>query len=142
MSLSLFAVENVQLFVQSPIVIDVADQEQTSGEEVKDARKPLAHVKSVYSQDTEESEQDPGHIVIISPRSELDVSLAIHGGNKKEIYDPADEQQTKGEKIDGSGHGFSVIKPVRARETEDPKNVADRLAVTVAFEISHLQSSQ
>jgi hypothetical protein len=47
MPLSPFAVETVQLFVQGPIVIDVADQEQTSGEEVEDAREPLVHVKAV-----------------------------------------------------------------------------------------------
>jgi hypothetical protein len=141
MELLLLAIENGQLIVQGPVVIDVSDEKKTSGEEVEDARKPLAHVKSVNPENAEKGEQNPCHIIIVTSCSETKVGFTIHGWNKKEIHNPADEKQPQSEKVDGSCHGFAIIKSVGTGETENPKDVADHLAVRVAFDISHFISS-
>jgi hypothetical protein len=140
--LLLLAVQNGQLIVQGPEIINVSDEEKTSGEEVEDSREPFAHVKPVNSENAKKGEQNPCHIIIVPSRSETKVGLTIHGWNEKEINDPTDEKQAQSEKIDGSGYRLAVIKPVGTSETEDPKNVADHLSVRVAFNVSHLLSSQ
>jgi hypothetical protein len=107
-----FTVQNGQLIVQGPIVVDIADKKKTPGEKVEDPREPLAHVKPVNPENAEKGEQNPCDIVIVSSRSETKVGLTIHGWNEKEIHDPADEKQPQSEKIDGSCHGFAIIKPM------------------------------
>jgi hypothetical protein len=133
----LLAVQNSQLIVQGPIVIDVSNKKKASSEKVEDSCEPLAHVKSVDPEDPEKGEQNPGHVIIVSAWSEPEVGLAIHRWDQKEIHDPSDEKQSQREEIYGSSHGFAVIEPVGSGETEDPKNVADPLAVRITFDIRH-----
>jgi hypothetical protein len=89
-----FTVEDGQLIVQSPIVINVTDEKQTTGEKVDDSREPLAHIKPVNPENPEKGEQNPGHVIIVSTCSESEVGLAIHRGDQKEIHDPTDEKQS------------------------------------------------
>jgi hypothetical protein len=107
-----FTVQNGQLIVQGPVVIDVSDKKKTTGEEVEDSREPFTHVKPVNPENAEKCEQNPCHIVIVSSRSETKIGLTIHGWNQKEIHNPTDEKQPQSEKIDGSCHGFAIIKPM------------------------------
>ena len=74
---------------------------------------------------TEEGEEKPGNIVIDLAFVEADVSIPVHSRNEKEINDPADEKQTQGEKIEGSGDRLAIIEAMGADEAEDPEEVAD-----------------
>jgi hypothetical protein len=90
----MFTVQNGQLIVQGPVVINVSDEKKTSGEEVEDSCEPFAHVKPVNPQNAQKREQNPCYIVIVFPALKRR-SATIHGWNQKEIRNPADEKQPR-----------------------------------------------
>jgi len=79
----------------------------------------------VNSEKAEESEEQPGNIVIYLAFVETDIGVPVHSWYEEEINDPTDEKQTQGEKVEGSGDRLAVIEAMGTEETEDPEEVAN-----------------
>ena len=77
------------LSVQRPEVIQDAEQEQTAGTQVNDPGDPLAHVHAVYTEQTQERQQNPGHAVVGVSGGKTQVCLAVHAGDQKQVDQPA-----------------------------------------------------
>ena len=69
----------------------------------------------------------------LPPWYKANISLPGHRGNEEKIHYPANKENTEGKEIDGSGYGFTVIKPVCTEETENPDQVTDRQVMGLFF---------
>jgi monofunctional biosynthetic peptidoglycan transglycosylase len=127
----LSAVDYRDLIVQRPEIIKVAQPEDAAGQQIDDTDQPFAHVHAVNAQQPQEGEQHPGHRVVDGAAAEADACLAVHGGNQKQVDDPADAQQAEGEKVDGARYGFAEVKAVGTGKSENPEDVADRFEMGV-----------
>ena len=78
------------------------------------------------AEQAEEGQQQPGDIVVDVAIDEANIRLPVHLGDQEKIDDPADEQQSKGEEIDGSGDWPAVVETVHAEKTEYPEKVAEK----------------
>src|SRR5690606_34280755 len=112
------------LFVQRPVVIQYAQQEQATSEEVDDRGDPYAHVQAMGTEDYQKGQQNPAQIEIDPSRSEALIRSGVHRWNQKQIHDPADEEQPQGEKIQGARPGFAVVETVCPHKTENPQQIA------------------
>ena len=77
------------------------------------------------TEQSEKSEQNPCDGIIEISFLVPEIRQTVHGGNQKKIDNPADKEKPQGKKPDGSRNGFAVVKPMGARKTKDPKDVAD-----------------
>lgn len=119
------AIGLVDLFVQRPKIIEPADAEKTSGQQVDDTRDPFFEVEAVDSEQAEERQENPSDRVIHGARGETHLSPSIHRRNQEQIDQPPDPEQTKREEPNRSTDLFTVIETVGAEETEDPNDVPD-----------------
>jgi hypothetical protein len=74
----------------------------------------------VYPEESEKCEQNPRYRVVEMTTAVPEIGVAVHGRNEKKIDDPADQEEPKSKEPDGSRNGLAVVKPMGARETEDP----------------------
>lgn len=111
--------------VKSPEVIQVTNQKQAAGTKIDDAADPFTHVEAVNAEDTKKGEEKPADIEIIFTGLVFQISFALHGRDLKDVDDPANEQETEGQKINGAGDRFAVIKAMRASETKKPEYIAN-----------------
>jgi hypothetical protein len=119
------AVEFRYLIIQGPQIIQVSDAKEASRHQIDYPRNPFAHVKAVYAEQTEKCQQKPCSRVVEITAAVLDVGLAVHGGDQKKVDDPANKQEPKRKEPDGSRDWLAVVKTMRAREPENPQDVAD-----------------
>lgn len=77
------AIAFVDLGVEGEEVVDPADTEEASGEEVEDTGAPFAQIEAVEADETEEGEglENPRERVIIRPGDVFAVGGAVHGGD-------------------------------------------------------------
>ena len=134
------SVDQGHLVVEGPIVIDVTDPQDAPGEQVNDSRDPFPHVHPVDTQEPQEGEQDPGHVVVQPSRAESQVGLPVHGRDQEEVHDPPDQEKTQGEEPDGPGYGFAVVEPVRSRKAEDPAPISSICTVFAESEVISLKA--
>src|SRR5258706_3869872 len=129
-----FSVNVVQLAdlrVESPQIVEQAEQEQAARHQVDEAGEPLAHVEAMDAEDAEEGEQDPGDVVADSTRRVPQLSGALHPRDEKQVDQPADAEQPEREEPDRARDRTAEIEPVRSGEAENPQEIADQLAVRV-----------
>jgi hypothetical protein len=119
------------LRVERPVIVKPAEAKQTQREQVKQPRPPLAHVKSVDAEYAEEGEQNPSNRIVDQTCHKSSICSPVHGGNQKQVNNPADEKQAKGKKPDRTGHWLAVVKAMRASETEKPEQAANDFAVCI-----------
>lgn len=131
----MLAVVLADLVVEGPHVVEIAEEEESTGNEPEEAGEPLAHVEAVDAKDAEEHLEEPGDGVIQFAGCVFEVGLAIHGRDEEKVNNPANEQEAAGEKPDGSADRFAIVKAVRAGEADDPEEVSDDFAVGVPFDI-------
>jgi len=125
------SVNQMDLIIQGPVIVNISDSEQSGGQQINDSGNPFSHIKPMDAEESQKGVQNPGDIVIDGPFAEPQIGFPVHGGNQKQIDDPADEQQPESKKIEGAGYRFSEIKPVRTGESEQPKDVADCFGVGI-----------
>src|SRR5260221_13019844 len=130
-SLSPDAVQLTDLGVEGPQVVEQAEQEQAPRQQIDDAGDPLAHVKTVDAEDAEEGQQDPRDVVADRTRRVAQLCGAFHPGDEKHVDQPADAEQPEREEPDRARDRPAEIEPVRSGEAENPKGIADQLAVRV-----------
>jgi len=121
----LSAVYKINLFIHCPEIINHTHQKKTTGQQVDNPGNPLALIKTVYAECAQKGEKKPGNIVVNRPFVEFLCCLPAHSRNQKKIDYPADKKQAKGEEINSTGDGASVIKTVGAQKTENPENISD-----------------
>jgi hypothetical protein len=85
-------------------------------------------VDTKYSQ---KCQQNPGDVIIDSAFSESQIRPTVHTGYQKQVDNPTDKKQAQGKKINSSGYGMSIIKPMGSRKTKNPQNIANGFAVRV-----------
>lgn len=122
----LSTVNQANLVVYRPEIVDISQQKQTAGAEVDQSGQPFAHIHAVNTEKAEEGEEQPGYIVIDLAFVEANICVPVHSRDEEEINDPTDEKQTQGEKVEGSGNRFAIIEAMGAEETEDPEKIADK----------------
>ncbi len=81
------------------------------------------------TEQAEKGEQYPSDPVGEVSRPVAQIGLLIHPGNQEQVNQPADAEQTEGEKIDGSADRLAIIETVRSGKTEDPQDIADSFQV-------------
>jgi hypothetical protein len=119
------------LRVKRPVIVEPADAKQTQREQVQKSCSPLAHVKPMDTEYAEEGEQNPSNRIVDRTCHKSSICSPVHGGNQKQVNNPADEKQAKGKKPDRTGHWLAVVKAMRASETEKPEQAANDFAVRV-----------
>ena len=134
----------VDLPVEGPQVVEVAQAENSGSDQVQQARKPLAQVETVDAEHAQKRQQDPGQRIIDRARTKTEVGLAIHQRNQKQVDDPADAEQTEREEPDRPRDGLAIVKAMSAQEAEDPQGVTDSLEMCVVGHLHHgwLSTSQ
>jgi len=105
-------VDDRNLIVQRPEVIDVTHTKDTKRAQINDAADPLPHVKSVNPKETKESEKYPGDVVIDPAFSESQIRFTGHGWYQEQIQKPTNAQKTESKKINRAGDRLTIIKPV------------------------------
>ena len=122
--LSVLTVYVRELFVQGQEIPQDAEAEKSRREEVKEAGENFAHVKAVDAKQAQEGEENPGEIVIHRARDEAPLSIALHGGNEKQVYYPTDKKQAQGKKPDNTCNLPAVVKTVSPDKAEYPQQVS------------------
>ena len=85
----------------------------------------------MYSKHPEESEKNPGEVVVNRAIEIASIRTFVHAGDKEQINNPADEKKAKGEQPDDPRDGPSVVKTMGSHKAENPQNIADDYTVTV-----------
>src|SRR5690606_1109421 len=96
--------------VQGPVVVEVAEQEETAGEEPDDGGDPLAHIEPVGAKDAEEGQQYPADVVVLGPDNIAALGGAVHGRDQEQVHYPANKKQAQGKKVDGAADGAAVVE--------------------------------
>src|SRR5688572_20318860 len=120
-----------QLGIERPEVVEHAEKHEAAGQEVEQAREPLAHVKTVNTEKAEERQEDPGDVVADRSRDVAHLGRAFHPGNEENIDKPADSEEPQSEKPDRAGHRPAEIEAVRAGKAKNPQKITNDLAVRV-----------
>ena len=111
-------------FVEGPKIVEDSKKEKTAGEHINNTGDPFSEIETMNTEETKKDQQNPGDIVIHPPRFKSQVGLAFHGGDQKEIDNPADKQEAKREEVDSAGDWHAVIKTMGPSETKKPEDVA------------------
>ena len=119
------AIDDVDLVVESPEVVEQTETKERAREEIEYSGQPLAHVHPVDAEKTQEGEQDPGHGIVDRSGAESEVRLPIHRRNEKEVDQPSDSEQSEREEPDGPGDWSAVVETVRPGKPENPNYVPD-----------------
>ena len=103
-------VYNGYLLIQCPEVIKVSKAQNATCQEIQDTGKPFPHVHSMQAEKAKKGQQKPGDGIINGTGCEPEISLPVHGGNKKQINKPADAQKPEGKEINSAHERFAIIK--------------------------------
>jgi hypothetical protein len=87
----------------------------------------------VYAQYAQKGQQESGNRVINGSGGEPEVCLPVHGRDKEKINYPTYSQKTKGEKVNSTNKGFSIVEAMRACKTEEPENISYGLAMGITI---------
>jgi hypothetical protein len=119
------------LGVERPVIVKVAEPEQTEGQQIQNPGSPLAQIEAMDTEQSQECQQNPCDRVIFRAVLETVVCLPVHGWDEEQVHQPPDQEQATCEKPDRTGDRLAVIKPVRPGESKDPEQVADDFAMRV-----------
>jgi hypothetical protein len=129
------------LLVESQEIPQDADAEETGGEEVENPGDYFAHVEAMYAEDAQESEQDPGDVVVRGAGYKAFPRVPRHRWDQEQVDNPADEEQAQGEEPDGAGDLFAIVEAMGPDEAEHPEQVAHQNRMSVVA-IVHIWSSR
>ena len=126
-------VDFAYLCIQRPHVIEHAETKQAKCHKIDKSGDPFAHVKPVQAEDAQQqkTQQQPRDVVVQVPCAVPVIRLAIHARDEKEVDDPANQQQTGGEKPDRAADRSPVVETVSPKEPEHPQGIANCLAMCV-----------
>ena len=91
------------LVIERPEIVEDTQQEQPAGDEIQQPGQPLPHVHAMQAEHAQESQQHPGQRVVGRPGMKTHVRLTVHRWNQEQVDQPADAQQSEGEKPDRAG---------------------------------------
>src|SRR4051812_29795120 len=123
------AVELIHLCIEGKEIVKISEEKKASCEQPQNPGDPFPHIETVDSKHSQKSEKQPGDGIIQWPRRKLQVSFPIHRGNEKKVDQPSNQEQTKRKEPDDAGNAFPVIKPMRPREAQNQKQIAEQLAM-------------
>lgn len=72
------------------------------------------------AEDAEESQKQPGNIIIKGSGLVLHISFTFHGWNFEDINEPTNQEETESAEVNRSGDGSAVIEAMRTSEAKNP----------------------
>lgn len=117
------------LIVEGQDVINVTDAQKATGEKVNHCGDIFAEIKSMAAEWTDKDQQHPGEVVIVRSVGISPIGFVRHRGNQDNVDQPSDKEQATGEEPQCTRQWLSEEEPVGARESDDPKKIADQRRV-------------